>query len=94
MKLPRKSIISWKSSNRNIDWVNDDIALLSTIESALKILKDIVPDMDLQLAQNILFTIGKEKYPEMKEKAYAKDERAAKWVKLFELVAEHLGIVI
>ncbi|MBN2591049.1 MAG: DUF3536 domain-containing protein [Sedimentisphaerales bacterium] len=78
----------------NIDWVNDDIELLSTIESALKILKGIVPDMDLQLAQNILFTIGKEKYPQMKEKASQQNEEAAKWISLFELVAEHLGIVI
>ncbi len=78
----------------NIDWVNDDIELLSTIERALKILKCIVPDMDLQLAQNILFTIGKEKYPQMKEKASQQNEEAAQWIRLFELVAEHLGIVI
>lgn len=78
----------------NIDWVNDDIELLSTIERTLKILKGIVPDMDLQLAQNILFTIGKEKYPQMKEKASQQSEEAAQWIKLFELVAEHLGIVI
>jgi alpha-amylase/alpha-mannosidase (GH57 family) len=72
----------------------DDIDLLLTIESALKILKGIVPDLDLQLAQNILFTIGKEKYPKMKEKASQQNKEAAQWVKLFELVAEHLGIVI
>ena len=78
----------------NVDWVTDDIELLSTIESALKILKGIVPDMDLQLAQNILFTIGKDKYPQMKQKASEQNLDAAQWVKLFELVAEHLGIVI
>jgi alpha-amylase/alpha-mannosidase (GH57 family) len=92
----------------------DDINLLQTIVSALKILKSIVPDMDLQLAQNLLFTIAKEKYPEMKEKAnsgigtrdsglektsheprVASDKnKAAKWVELFEQVADHLGIVI
>ena len=72
----------------------DDLELLQTIASALKILKSIVPDMDLQLAQNLLFTIAKEKYPEMKEKAATKDEKAAKWVELFEHVSEHLGIVI
>ena len=78
----------------NIDWVNDDIELLSIIERALSIFKKIVPDMDLQLAQNILFTIGKEKYPQMKEKASQQNEEAVEWVELFELVAEHLGIVI
>jgi len=72
----------------------DDTQLLSTIESALNILKGIVPDMDLQAAQNVFFTIGKEKYPEMKEKTGAQDEEATKWVQLFELVAGHLGLVI
>jgi len=72
----------------------DDIQRLSTIESVLKILRGIVPDMDLQLAQNLFFTIGKEKYPEMKEKTAAQDEEAVNWVQLFELVAGHLGLVI
>jgi alpha-amylase/alpha-mannosidase (GH57 family) len=72
----------------------DDVELLSTIESALKILKSIVPDMDMQLAQNLFFTIAKEKYTEMKEKAEAKKDEAATWTELFELVAEHLGLVI
>ena len=68
--------------------------LLYTIASALKILKGIVPELDVQLAQNILFTIGKEKYSQMKEKASAQDEEAAKWIDLFEQVAEHLGLVV
>lgn len=68
--------------------------ILSVIEGALNILKEIVPNMDLQLAQKLFFTIGKEKYPEMKEKTEAQDEEAAKWVELFELVAGHLGLVI
>ena len=72
----------------------EDVQLLSTIESALKILRSIVPDMDLQSAQNLFFTIGKEKYPETKEKAAAEDTEAAEWVQLFTLVAEHLGLVI
>ena len=77
-----------------LEQARDDIDLLYTIASALKILKGIVPDLDLQLAQNLLFTIAKEKYPQMKEKASEQNEDAAQWVKLFELVAEHIGIVI
>ena len=73
---------------------SDDIQLLTTIESALNILRSIVPDMDLQVAQNLFFTIAKEKYPEMKEKTAAQDKEAAKWVELFELVSGHLGLVI
>lgn len=72
----------------------DDINLLSTIESALGILRSIVPDMDLQRAQNLFFTIGREKYPEMKRKKSDGEKKAAKWVELFGLVAEHLGLVV
>jgi alpha-amylase/alpha-mannosidase (GH57 family) len=72
----------------------DDIELLSAIESVLNILSSIVPDMDLQTAQNLFFTIAKEKYPEMKKKATAQDEKASKWVELFELIAGHLDLVI
>jgi hypothetical protein len=72
----------------------DNIELLSTIESALKILKGIFPKMDLQLAQNIFFTIGKENYSEKKAQKMDQNEEAAKWIELFELVAEHLGLVI
>lgn len=71
----------------------DDIQLLATIESVLEILSHIVTDMNLQSAQNLFFTIGKEKYPEMKEKAAAKDEEAVKWIELFKRVAGHLDLV-
>lgn len=72
----------------------DDIKLLSTIESMLNILSGIISDMDFQSAQNLFFTIGKEKYPQMKEKAAAHDNEASKWVELFKCVAGHLGLVI
>ena len=39
----------------------DDIQLLSTIESVLRILKAIVPDMDLQKAKNLFIKIRKGK---------------------------------
>jgi alpha-amylase/alpha-mannosidase (GH57 family) len=72
----------------------DDLDLLFTIESSLKILKGIVPDMDLQSAQNQFFMIAKENYPEMKERTSAQDKEAQRWVELFELVAVHLNLVI
>ena len=48
--------------------------------------------MNLQAAQNLIFTIGKEKFPEMKEKAAAKDKDALIWVESFEKIAGHLGL--
>lgn len=71
----------------------DDIELLSTIESALNILSGIVLNMDLQTAQNLFFTIAKEKYPDMKNKA-TQDKDATRWVELFEFIAGHLDLVI
>jgi len=71
----------------------DDTELLYTLEGALYVLKGIVPDMDLQMAQNLFFSIRNEKYPEMKKKAESQED-AAKWIKLFERVAKHLDLVI
>ncbi len=72
----------------------DDIALLSTIESALTILNTIVPDMDLQAAQNVIFKTAKMKYGEKKRRAEGGDADATKWVNLFEKVAAHLDLVV
>jgi hypothetical protein len=36
--------------------------------------------MDLQHAQNVFFTIASHKYPEMKKRAAAADQKAASWV--------------
>jgi len=72
----------------------DDIPLLSTIESALTFLDTIVPDMDLQAAQNALFKVAKGKYGEKKQKAQSDDADAQKWVNLFEKVAGHLDLVV
>ncbi len=72
----------------------DDIDLLEMIENALRIFRELVPEMDLQLAQNILFTIAKEAYPPMKVKASAKNEDALIWCDLFRKTATHLGLVI
>ena len=54
----------------------------------------LTPEMDLQHAQNVFFTVAKEKYPEMKRKAEAADEKAARWVEHFGQLAQCLGLVI
>ena len=77
---------------KKLDQKRDDIQLLTSIENALDILNSFVPDMNLQTAQNLIFTIGKEKFPEMKKKAAAKNKDALIWVESFEKIAGHLGL--
>jgi len=72
----------------------DDVQLLKTIEGILTILSKIVPGMDLQLAQNVFFTIGKQSYHQIKKKAEGQDQDAQKWVELFESLGRHLDVVV
>ncbi len=79
---------------KKLEQARDDIQLLITIESVLNILHSFVPDMNLQTAQNLFFTILKEKYPDMKAKATAKDRDALTWTESFESIADHLELNI
>ncbi len=72
----------------------EDIDLLRSIETSLEILRMLTPEMDLQHAQNVFFTIGKHKYPGMKRKAEAADEKAAEWVEHFGHLAQRLGLAL
>jgi hypothetical protein len=54
----------------------------------------LTPEMDLQHAQNVFFTISKREYPKMKQKAAAGDEQAAEWVEHFGHLAQRLGLAI
>jgi hypothetical protein len=77
-------------------WENspEDIVLLSSIGESLEILRTLTPQMDLQYAQNVFFTIARQMYPKMKRKAQAADEAAGEWVKHFGHLAQRLGLVI
>ena len=72
----------------------EDFDLLWSIEKGVEILRMLTPEMDLQHAQNVFFTIAKRKYPEMKQKAAVGDEKAAEWVEHFGHLAQRLGLAI
>ncbi len=72
----------------------EDLDLLWSIEKGLEILRMLTPEMDLQHAQNVFFTVAKEKHVEMKRKAEAADEKAARWVEHFGHLAQRLGLAI
>lgn len=72
----------------------DDVELLAAIERSLKILSAIISDMDLRAAQNIFFSVGKEKYQQKKKQAENRDEYAIRWIELFESLSRHFGVVV
>ena len=72
----------------------DNIELLETITTSLGILLDIIPELDLQSAQNVLFGLGKEKYPSMSQRSDLEDEFAKKWCEYFRNLANYLGVVV
>ena len=72
----------------------EDLELLWSIEKGLEILRTLTPEMDLQHAQNVFFRISRHKYPEMKKRAAAADEKAASWVEHFGHLAQRLGLAI
>ena len=73
---------------------HDDIELLESITTVLGILLDVVPELDLQAAQNVLFGISKEKYPAMLQKADSENGFAKRWCEQFRSLANYLGIVV
>lgn len=70
----------------------NDLKLLEKITTTLGILLNVVSELDLQTAQNILFIIIKKKYPEIKQKAYTGDEEAIHWIEQFNQLANYLGV--
>ena len=73
---------------------SEDVNLLGSIERTLEILRTLTAGLDLQNAQNVFFTIAKQKYPGMKRRAASGSEEAARWVEHFGRLAQHLGLAI
>ena len=72
----------------------DDAASLWMIESTLRIISTVASGLSAQDAQNILFDLSREVYPERKRQADAGDDRAKDWCGHFQQIAQHLGVVI
>jgi alpha-amylase/alpha-mannosidase (GH57 family) len=72
----------------------DDVNLLSVIENTIDILRSVAAELDLQKAQNILFAMSKEKYPDMKQRARSGSEPAKQWMEHFDNLARYLGVAV
>jgi alpha-amylase/alpha-mannosidase (GH57 family) len=69
------------------------VGILETIEQVFSVLGDLDLEMDLWVAQNIFFSLGKEHYDGMEERASQGDEAAQAWLAYFNRVGEHLHMV-
>jgi alpha-amylase/alpha-mannosidase (GH57 family) len=72
----------------------EDIGLLELVEATIQISRTVIADLDLQNAQNVLFAISGELYPQMSNKANSGDKNAKKWVDGFRNLAQYLGIKV
>jgi alpha-amylase/alpha-mannosidase (GH57 family) len=71
-----------------------DIGLLEAVDSLLSILNPLSLNLNLWKAQNIYFSIGKQIYGEMKEKANTGDESAKRWIERISSLGEYLKVKI
>jgi len=70
----------------------EDTALLASIEATIGTLLTVVPELDLQTAQNVLFAISVQTYPHVRDKANSGEKVAKKWIESFQKLAEYLGV--
>jgi alpha-amylase/alpha-mannosidase (GH57 family) len=70
----------------------DDSTPLDVIETLLKALEPLSLQYDLLKAQNLLFSIGKERAARMRQRAAAGDENAGRWVERFDRLSRYLQV--
>ena len=95
-----QSVLSFESGQRiarlmrEMEGSPEDIRLLAEGEQTCKVLLGIAKDVDLQSAQNILFSISRSTYPAMASKAQSGDPAATTWLTHFCDLAECVGIEV
>jgi len=70
----------------------EDVSLLEPIEAIFRILSALPLELDLWKTQNIYFSIGKQLYSRMREKAEKGDQAAKKWVEHFNSLENYLHV--
>jgi alpha-amylase/alpha-mannosidase (GH57 family) len=70
----------------------EDSTPLETIEIMLKTLEPLALEYDLLEAQNLLFSIGKERAGQMRKRAAPGNEEVNKWVERFDRLSHYLQV--
>lgn len=93
--------LSFDASQRISQWMQqlkntpDDIKLLEQIGQTLEIIAPMIPDIDLQQAQNLFFEISRTYYQIMKQKLGEHDDQDAScWIALFKQLAGYLDLAL
>lgn len=72
----------------------EDVPALENIEVILRILSALPLELDMWKAQNVYFSIGKQLYGGMREKAEKGDNNAKEWIKHFNSLGHYLQVKI
>ncbi|TFG46167.1 MAG: hypothetical protein E4H40_07580 [Candidatus Brocadiia bacterium] len=83
--------------NRCMDKIKnspDDIKTLELVDGTVETLLTLTSDLDLQHAQNILFALSRQMYPDKVKKTESGDKSAKKWIDTISRLAQHLGVKI
>lgn len=72
----------------------EDIALLEGIEKALKLLMLLPIELDLWKTQNMYFSMGRDLYSTMKERAEKGEDLARRWVEVFGQLGHYLHVKV
>jgi hypothetical protein len=93
--------LSFEASQRISQWMQqlkkapEDLKLLEQIGQTLEIIDPLIPDLDLQYAQNLFFEISKTYYQTMKQKLSEHDDQEAScWIALFKQLAGYLDLAL
>ncbi len=70
----------------------EDLSLLEAIEGIFDVLSVLSLELDLWKSQNIYFSIAKERYDEMEQKASAGDQTAERWLEHFNSLGDYLHV--
>jgi alpha-amylase/alpha-mannosidase (GH57 family) len=96
-----KKRLSFEASQRISQWMQQlknepgDLKLLEQIGQTLEIIDPLVPEIDLQHAQNLFFEISKTYYLTMKRKVSEhNDQEASCWIALFKQLAGYLDLAL
>jgi hypothetical protein len=88
-------VSSWVSSiMEKLNEQPENIQLFETIEEIMGVIKPLSLSLDLWKAQNIYFSISRNFYNSMKEKAERGDTQAEQWVDDFLKLGEYLHVKI
>jgi len=97
---PDQSVLSFEAGQRiarlmsELKGSPENTRLLAEVEQTCAALLAITKDVDLQSAQNILFSISKTTYPMMTRKAQSGDAAAQTWLAHFCDLAQCVGIEV